>query len=288
MSIEEKMKEDHVLAPYCTYQIGGPADFFVEVRSGEELQEALTWTEQRDLPYFVFGAGSNLLFDDGGFRGLVIRYRSDNVAVDGERVHADAGTLVAKVVKAAADSGLTGLEAWNGLPGTVGGAVRGNAGCFGTECKDVLESAEVFLPGEGIRKVGVDFLEYGYRDSRLKREGGVVLSATFKLRQGNGADIKKKMMEIARSRIQKQPPGLSTGSFFKNPLGDHAGRLIEAAGLKGAHVGKARISDAHANFFMNAGGATAADVLALADLAEKTVQEKFGIKLEREVVYLAP
>ncbi|MFA6023928.1 MAG: UDP-N-acetylmuramate dehydrogenase [Candidatus Gracilibacteria bacterium] len=281
-----ELREDHNLAPYCTFQIGGPADFFVEARGSEEVLEALNWAEERDLPVFVFGGGSNLLFDDGGFRGLVIRMRLAGVEVRGEEVWAEAGVMMAKVVLAAAEAGLTGLEAWNGLPGTVGGAVFGNAGCFGVEAKDVLESAEVWMPGEGVKTVGVEFFEYDYRWSRLKKEGGVVLSASFKLQRGERGEILEKMKEIARSRISKQPPGSSTGSFFKNPPGDHAGRLIEAAGLKGKWLGKARISDQHANFFLNAGGATAADILNLAALVEKTVFEKFGIRLEREVVFV--
>lgn len=281
------IQENVLLAPYCTFQIGGTADFFLEAKSTEEVLEGIDWAQERDLPFFVFGGGSNLLFDDGGFRGLVIRMKSAGLKVEGEEIVADGGVLMAQVVLAAAEAGLTGLEAWNGLPGTVGGAVRGNAGCFEVECKDVLESAEVWLPGEGVKTMDVDYFEYGYRDSKLKRAGGVVLSATFKLKKGESGEIKKKMMEIARSRIQKQPPGSSTGSFFKNPVGDHAGRLIEAAGLKGKRLGKAQISDGHANFFLNTGGATAADILALADFVEKTVLDKFGVHLEREVVFVS-
>lgn len=281
-----KIQENHLLAPYTTYQIGGPADYFVEAQSTEEVLEALDWAAELDLPVFVFGGGSNLLFDDAGFRGLVIRMRAEDVKVEGERVMADAGVMMARVVKAAAEAGLTGIEAWNGLPGTVGGAVRGNAGCFGVETKDVLESAVVWLPGEGVRDVPPEFFDYHYRSSRLKKEPGIVLSATFKLAKGVAEEITAKMREIARSRIQKQPPGSSTGSFFKNPEGDSAGRLIEAAGLKGHVLGKAQISPHHANFFLNKGGATAGDILALADLTQKTVEEKFGVVLEREVVYV--
>ena len=281
-----EIKEDEGLARYCTFQIGGAADFFLEARNREEFLEGMEWAMERDLPVFVFGAGSNLLFDDGGFRGLVVRLRSEEVKVDGERIKADAGVLIAKVVKAAAEAGLTGLEAWNGLPGTVGGAVYGNAGCFGTETKDVLESAEVFFPGEGVREAKVDFFEYGYRSSQMKKAGGLVLSAVFRLKKGDAEAIKTRMTEVAKSRIQKQPAGSSTGSFFKNPTGDHAGRLIEAAGLKGAWAGGAQISEQHGNFFLNKGGATAADILTLADLAEKTVLEKFGVRLEREVVFV--
>ncbi len=281
-----KILENQLLAPFTTYQIGGPADYFVEAASAEEVTEALEWAAARDMPFYVFGGGSNLLFDDAGFRGLVIRLRAEGVEVDGERVTAEAGVMMARLVKAAEEAELTGIEEWNGLPGTVGGAVTGNAGCFGVEVKDVLESATVWSPGEGVRSVGPEFFEYHYRSSRLKKETGIVLAATFKLARGEATEITAKMREIARSRIQKQPPGSSTGSFFKNPEGDSAGRLIEAAGLKGHVLGKAQISPQHANFFLNRGGATAAELLELADLAQAEVQKQFGVVLEQEVVFV--
>lgn len=281
-----KILEQHPLAKYTTYQVGGPADFFVEAGTEAEVVEALAWAEEKGMAVFVFGGGSNLLFDDAGFRGLVIHLRSDDVCVEGELVTAGAGVLMAKVVKAAAEAQLTGMEGWNGLPGTVGGAVVGNAGCFGVETKDLLQSARVWLPGEGVREVGTEFFEYHYRWSRLKKERGVVLSATFQLRIGDAGGIAEKMREVARARIQKQPAGASTGSFFKNPEGDHAGRLLEAAGFKGRALGKAQFSEQHANFLLNRGGASAAELLALADLAQDEVQKQFGVRLEREVVYV--
>lgn len=281
-----KILKNHPLAPFCTYQIGGFADYFLEAASTEEVLDGIKWAELGALPIFMFGAGSNLLFDDDGFRGMVIRVKSSGLAIEGENILADAGLMMAKVVLAAAAAELTGMEEWNGLPGTVGGAVYGNAGCFGVDCQAILDSAEVYLPGKGVRTLRAEDLAYGYRNSKLKREGSFVLSAKFKLRKGEAAAIKAKMLEIARSRIQKQPPGSSTGSFFKNPDGDYAGRLIEAAGLKGKSLGKAKISDQHANFFLNTGGATAAEILALAQVAEDAVLKQFGIRLEREVVFL--
>lgn len=305
--------ENHPLSKYTTFQIGGPADYFVDAGSSDEVLESLKWANEQNMPVFVFGGGSNLLFDDAGFRGLVIRVKSDQVVVDGldvadeGTITADAGVSMAKVVKAAADNSLTGIEAWNGLPGTVGGAVIGNAGCFGVEVKDVLESAEIFVPGSGagngvggkVKKVGKEFFNYSYRHSDLKNpavfdgQPAVVLSATFKLKIGEREKILEKMKEIARSRIQKQPPGSSTGSFFKNPstakgefAGKSAGWLIEQCGLKGKVLGKAKISEQHGNFFINTGGATSAEILALADLATKAVEEKFGIKLQKEVVVI--
>lgn len=277
---------DHDLSRYGTYRIGGFADFFIEAKSETELIEALEWAVERDLPYFVFGAGSNLLFDDAGFRGLVIQVKMNQFRVEGERIEAEAGVLSSKIVEAAAAHNLTGLEAWKGLPGTVGGAVYGNAGCFGVETKDILESARLWLPGEGVQEHPVAWFDYDYRDSKLKRiPGAVVLSARFRLKSGNAPAIVTQMSEIQNLRIQKQPPGLSTGSFFKNPPGDRsAGQLIDAAGLKGFQLGPMKVSEFHANFFMNTGGATSADVNALAEHVQEVVKEKFGIELEREVI----
>lgn len=288
MDIDSKIREGEPLARFTTYQIGGPADFFVEATSSAEVMEALEWAEERDVPVYVFGGGSNLLFDDEGFRGLVIRMRAQAIEVRGEEIWVEAGCLTAKLVKAAADHALTGIEEWNGLPGTVGGAVLGNAGCFGVETKDVLKEAQVYLPGQGVKTLGVEEFGYSYRWSRFKQENGVILNATFRLRSGNESAIEEKMKAVARTRIQKQPPGLNTGSFFKNPPGDHAGRLIEASGLKGFQIGKAQISNAHANFMMNMGGASSEDVLALAEQVQTAVFEKFGVHLEREVVYVSP
>lgn len=277
---------DHDLSNYGTFRIGGFADFFVEVQNEADLIEALEWAAERELPFYIFGGASNLLFDDEGFRGLVIRLRSHNVKVEGNLIHADGGALSSSLVDAAASHHLTGVEAWKGLPGSVGGAVYGNAGCFGVETKDILKEAKIWTPGEGVQTHPVEWFNYGYRDSKLKRTpGAVVISATFELQKGEGPEILDKMDEIQKLRITKQPPGLSTGSFFKNPEGDKsAGQLIDEAGLKGFILGPMKVSEHHANFFMNLGDATSADVHALAEHVQKAVKEKHGIDLEREVI----
>jgi UDP-N-acetylmuramate dehydrogenase len=277
---------DHDLSNYGTYRIGGFADFFVEVRSEEEMIEALEWAQARDLPYFVFGGASNLLFDDEGFRGLVIRNRIDSITINGDIVKVSGGTPMPTFVPAMRDAGLTGVEAWNGLPGTIGGAIYGNAGCFDVEVKDLLVEAQVWLPGEGVQTLNLDWFEYEYRGSKLKKiPGTVVLSGTFQLAEGDRDEIEAKMKEIQTLRIQKQPPGLSTGSFFKNPAGEKsAGQLIDEAGLKGHEMGPMKVSEYHANFFMNTGGATSADVNALAEHVQMVVQDKHGVDLEREVI----
>ncbi len=280
--------QEHVrLAKFSTYQVGGEADFFVEVDSADEVAEAMAWAEERSLPVFVLGGGSNLLFDSAGFRGLVIAMKSGLIEVRGEHIWAEAGVKMAQVVKAAEEAGLAGLEPWCGLPGTVGGAVRGNAGCFGLETSHVLANTRVFFPGEGVQVLGAEDLHYGYRSSLLKERFGVVLDAEFALRTDRAEDVKMRGRDIARLRIQKQPPGLSTGSFFKNPSADQpAGWLIEQCGLKGLQVGGAKISEHHANFLMNAGGATSEDFLELSAQIEAAVFEKFGVKLEREIVFV--
>lgn len=280
--------QEHVrLAKFSTYQVGGEADFFVEVDSADEVAEAMAWANERGLPVFVLGGGSNLLFDSAGFRGLVIAMKSGLIEVRSEHIWAEAGVKMAQVVRAAEEAGLAGLEPWCGLPGTVGGAVRGNAGCFGLETAHVLANARVFFPGEGVKVLGPEDLRYGYRDSLLKERFGVVLDAEFSLRTDQAEDVKMRGREIAKLRIQKQPPGLSTGSFFKNPSTEQpAGWLIEQCGLKGLQVGGAKVSEHHANFLMNAGGATSEDFLELSRRIETAVFEKFGVKLEREIVFV--
>lgn len=286
MDISEKFEKGKILAPFSTYQIGGPADWFLEAANSRDLCAAIEWAQTEGLPFFVFGGGSNLLFDDAGFRGLVIRIAIKDLSVSGESIMAGAGCKIANLVDAAKAAGLSGLEAWNGLPGTVGGAVFGNAGCFGVECKDILRSAEIF-DGE-VRRVGVDFFEYEYRNSKIKKQGGyTVLGATFKLQKGDPVEIGAKMKEIAISRVKKQPAGSSTGSFFKNPSPSRpAGLLVEQCGLKGRMVGKAQVSPDHANFILNKGGATSADILGLAKLVQNEVKSRFGVTLETEVVYV--
>jgi UDP-N-acetylmuramate dehydrogenase len=312
---------DHLLKPYCTFQIGGPADFFAEVSSEKQLLEVLKWREANiKTPIFIFGAGSNLLFESDGFRGLVIRMKGGDVKVlsasgnsdsdSGEQsavlIQADAGVSVAELVMKAYQENLTGLEPWNGLPGTVGGAVFGNAGCFGLETRDFLISARVWDSGE-IKEVGPDFFRYKYRHSRLREEllsediaasSPIILSATFRLEKGIQVDILAEMKRIAGIRKGKQPPGLNTGSFFKNPdllegqpfEGKSAGWLIEQAGLKGFEMSSVdpenpmRVSAHHGNFFMNGGGARSEHVDALAAYVIKTVKEWSGIELEREVI----
>ena len=279
------LKRDVTLSGYSTFSVGGPADFFVDVREVSLLPDILDAAREANIPTFILGGGSNVLFKDEGFRGLIIRLLADSIEIDGERMTIEAGARWPAIHRAAAEAQLTGLEAFQGLPGTMGGAVAGNAGCFGTETADVLESARIYDPESGeVLTWTCDDFDYRYRWSRLKEQPGVVLSATLKLATLQ-ADTPEHDMDSQRARLMKQPPGRSSGSFFKNPSSEQpAGMLIDQCGLKGLKIGGAQISPKHGNFFMNMGGATAADLLALRDRAVAAVQEKFGLTLKEEVV----
>ncbi|MBI2634428.1 UDP-N-acetylmuramate dehydrogenase [Candidatus Peregrinibacteria bacterium] len=278
---------DEPLGKYSTFQIGGPADFFYKLKNKNELPAIIRFCRTNNIHYFIFGSGSNILFDDRGFRGMVIKIETKEIKVIGTTIVADSGVPVSTLLNESLKHSLTGLERWIGLPGTVGGAVRGNAGCNGLETKDVLLKATIIDTETGrIKEAGSLYFNFSYRDCKLKKTGEIVLDATFKLQKSSKspADQKKIMQGLNRRRLQKQPFGLTTGSFFKNPSPDKpAGMLIDQAGLKGKTIGKAQISAKHGNFFLNIGGASSKDIIGLAQLARRKVKAKFGIELEEEV-----
>ncbi len=282
---EGKLSEE--LSKYSTFKIGGPADFFFHLKKAADLPALIRFSKIHSLPYLIIGGGSNILFDDEGFRGLVIRIENKSIEINDLEVTADAGVFIPKLIQASIEGGLTGLENWAGLPGTVGGAVRGNAGCHGLETKDVLKSALIFDPKtEKTEEYPREWFEFDYRSSKLKSSGEIVLQATFKLeKMGEKTEEKEKIMKDSQNfRLTKQPFGFTTGSFFKNPSPDKpAGMLIDQVGLKGKTIGNAQISEKHGNFFLNLGGASSKDVLELAELAKKEVKAKFGIELKEEV-----
>lgn len=278
------------LAPYSTFQIGGPADLFYRLRERSELGSLVKMAKNLDVPVFILGGGSNILFADEGFRGLVIKMELNSYRFSESAVWAEAGVIMAMLLNEMAKEGMSGLEGWMGLPGTVGAAVRGNAGCNGLEVRDCLVEAEIFDPESGeISLKEKDYFNFGYRESRLKHSKEIVLAATFALkkREGSAEDQKALMAQIRRGRIEKQPFGATTGSFFKNPAAETpAGLLIEKAGIKGHTIGGAQISEKHGNFFLNLGGATAAEMRQLCEFVQTKVYEKFGVKLEPEVQIL--
>jgi UDP-N-acetylmuramate dehydrogenase len=269
------------LDKYCTLKVGGPADFFCKAKDVETLKNLIAFAKEHAIPYFILSGGSNVLFDDKGFRGLVIKMELKNLEIKDEEITADAGVIIAVMMKKAQESELAGFEKWIGLPGTVGGAVRGNAGCNGLETKDILVKATLLDTETGkIHEEKNEYFGFKYRDSKIKHSNEIILNATFKLKKGNPE-------KIENPRIFTQPKGMSAGSFFKNPSPENpAGALIDKAGLKGARIGNAQISEIHGNFILNLGGATSKDILALVSLAKSTVKEKFNIDLEEEVKIL--
>lgn len=283
----DAVQENASLAPYTSARIGGPADALLTVKSADDLADAMQLIWEHDLPYYIFGGGSNVLVSDKGFRGVVVLNRAKEVRFetgDQPRVWCEAGVVIANLAKRCASKGLAGLEWSATVPGTVGGAVYGNAGAFGSDMNGNLIWAEV-LTKNGREKLPVDRMGYGYRTSVLKRSEmkGIILSALLKLKNSTKEEVSVKIEQFSERRKAAQPPGASMGSMFKNPEGDHAGRLIEAAGLKGTRIGSAEISTLHGNFFINHGETKAEDIRALIQLAQRTVFEKFNVNLELEV-----
>ena len=270
---------------YTTLRVGGCADYFAEPASEQQLSALLGAAREEGLPVLLMGNGSNLLFRDGGFRGLVIRLGKSFSAIGRweEGLWAQAGALLSMLSRAAADAALSGLAFAQGIPGTVGGGVYMNAGAYGGELGPLIESVRV-LKGDHIFDIpGVD-MAFGYRSSRAMTEGLVVLGARFRLLPGDRAEIEAAMRDFASRRKEKQPLEYpSAGSFFKRPPGRFAGALIEQAGLKGCRVGGAQVSEKHAGFLINTGGATASDFLKLMRLVQDRVEDASGVRLEPEV-----
>ncbi len=293
------LERDVALAPYTSIRIGGPADWLAAISDVDELRNLVQWAQRIGIPYFVLGGGSNILVSDKGVRGLVILNRCKRLVFE-EQADSDkmmllteSGALMAGVARQTVQRKLFGLEWAVSLPGTVGGAVIGNAGAYGSEVKDNLVDARIVLSSGKVVQVDKQQMDYAYRDSALKRSStlhagfdDVVLDARFQLEPDTAGDVETKATEYLAHRRRSQPTEPSIGSTFKNPPGDYAGRLIEAAGLKGAQVGGVQVSNLHANFMVNRGGvgkATAADVMGLVELVQAAVYNKFHIELEPEI-----
>ena len=287
LSFGDAVQEHVSLAPYTSARIGGPADIFVMVKSATELMDVMKVIWSQGAPYTILGGGSNVLVSDKGVRGVVVLDRAKEVRFesgDQPTVWCEAGVVFSNLANRCASKGLSGLEWAATVPGTVGGAVYGNAGAFGSDMSESLIWADV-LTKNGLEKFSVEQMKYGYRTSNLKsgNETAIVLSAMLRLKNATADEVSAKISEFSERRKSTQPPGASMGSMFKNPAGDHAGRLIEAASLKGKRIGNAEISTLHGNFFINHGETKAEDVRALIRLVQKTVAEKFGVDLELEV-----
>ena len=296
-----KTSRDEPLARFTTMRVGGPADLFATVHNAHELRAIVRFARTRELPHTLLGRGSDLVISDAGIRGLVIQVRAEGSKHDGDRYTAEAGVQMARAATETQKAGLTGLEFGLAIPGTVGGAVWANAGAHDADVAGVIETARV-LGADGTEAIlpAAD-LALAYRDSRFKHppetdEGrasdpdgprDVVLDATFRLSPADPATIKERLDDIRRWRQAHQPLGLpSAGSVFRNPEGDSAGRLIDAAGLKGLRVGGAVVSEKHANFIVNDQRGTAADVRRLAERVRREVRDRTGVELEFEIEFI--
>lgn len=283
---EKNVLKDELMSGHTTFRIGGPADYFVMPSSAGEIKRIIALCLEQDVPYYIIGNGSNLLVADKGYRGVIIQIFKNmkDIQVEGENIRVQAGALLSKVAAAAYEAGLEGFEFASGIPGTLGGAVRMNAGAYGGEMKQVLKSAEVLTPEGEVLTLPVEEMKMGYRTSIVSRMDYVVLGAEIALREGNKEEIRAKMDELKEKRVSKQPLEFgSAGSTFKRPEGYFAGKLIEDAGLRGFRVGNAQVSEKHCGFVINRGGATAREVAELMETVARRVEENSGVRLEPEV-----
>lgn len=287
-----RLQENVQLANYTTINVGGPADALLIVHSAEELERYISKLWNMGQQFILLGSGSNILISDRGIRGVVVINHAHNIKIQSCNepicARADSGTNMATLSRQCALRGLSGLEWAISLPGTVGGAVYGNAGAFGQDVSCNLLLAEILHPQEGKQNWSKDKLEFSYRSSILKRMGSgvIILSATFQMQPGDIEQIKAQMEAYKSKRSTAQPIGPSMGSVFRNPEGNKAGRLIEAAGLKGKTIGGAEISLQHANFIMNQGKASAREILDLINLIKLTMEDKFNIHLQLEIQFI--
>jgi UDP-N-acetylmuramate dehydrogenase len=284
---EGKVRVGEPLANHTTFKIGGPADLFFVAETEEDLVKAVEVAKNNALPFLILGGGSKLLVGDGGFRGLVIDVKNPQLEIAEEgkiRVVAGAGMVTGSLLEELAQKGILGLEFMAGIPGTIGGAIRGNAGAWQENISDKVLRVKVLFPDGRVSWLTKEECHFDYRTSRFKRGGSeIVLVAEFELSRGEPEEIKKKIRENLDKR-SGQPKEPSAGSVFINPKPQAAGEMIESCGLKGKQIGGAKISEKHANFIINVDEAKAADVVALIDLARTKVKEKFGVDLKEEIV----
>lgn len=280
---------DEPLCNHTTFRVGGKADAFLSVCDEEQLKCAISVCNERQVPFFILGNGSNLLVSDRGYRGLVIAIGKDmsEISVHENHIIAQAGALLGSVAQTAAKNGLGGMEFASGIPGTIGGAIVMNAGAYDGEMKQIVEEVTVLTREGEVRTLSANELEFGYRMSRVKKEGLIVLSVKLLLKPQEKEFIYEKMNDFANRRREKQPLEYpSAGSTFKRPEGMFAGKLIMDAGLAGYTVGGAQVSQKHCGFVINKGNATAEDIRVLISDVQKKVKESFGVVLEPEVIFV--
>lgn len=282
-----RILEQEPLSAHTTFRIGGPASFYMIPENAEEIREGIHFAKERKFPFITIGRGSNMLFPDEGYHGVVIEIGSgmNEIEYSGAgKIRAQAGALLSAIASEAARHSLTGFEFAGGIPGTLGGAVVMNAGAYGGEIKDCIVSARVMDSAGNESILSREQLELGYRTSVIQSRGDLVLEAEFQFQTGDPGEIRERMKELNAKRRDKQPLEFaSAGSTFKRPEGHFAGKLIEDAGLRGYRVGDAQVSEKHCGFVVNRGHATAKEVLAVICDVQRKVLESSGVKLEPEV-----
>lgn len=288
----DKLQENVRMANYTTTRVGGPISGMISVHTADEMRRAVEILWGLDVPFRVLGSGSNLLVSDSGYTGVMVHNRCHNVRIDtkGEQpvIFAEGGANLGAVSRQASLRGVSGFEWANSIPGTVGGAVYGNAGAHGSDISKCMIAAEVITKAEGECSLNGEDMGFRYRSSKYKRsrEEVVILSASFAGTKVEPEITQRLLEELTEKRRQTQPVGPSFGSTFKNPKGDFAGRLLEAAGMKGVTSGHASISTVHANFILNDGEASAQDYYRLIRMAQKKVKELFDVDLQLEIELL--
>ena len=286
---EERILFHQSMKEYTTFRVGGEAECILMIRHEEELAKLIPYLNQIEQEYFILGNGSNLLVGDKGYRGIVLKFdgQMEQIEVEGTRIRAKAGALLSKVAVTAKEHGLAGLEFAAGIPGSVGGGVVMNAGAYGGEMKQVVESVRVMDSDGQITILDNETMEFGYRTSIIKNRPYIVLEIILQLAEGDREQINAKMDELAQLRRNKQPLEYpSAGSTFKRPEGYYAGKLIMDAGLRGYRIGGAQVSDKHCGFIINTGKATAADIREVIEEVQERVKVRFRVSLEPEVVFL--
>lgn len=277
------------MSKHTTFRVGGDAKCLIRIESKEQLLKLVPYLQITGQNYFILGNGSNLLVGDKGYAGIIVKLDSSmgNILVEGNRMTVPAGTLLTKAAAAAKEHNLAGMEFASGIPGTIGGGIVMNAGAYGGEMKQLVESVEVMNREGEILVLDNETMEFGYRTSVIKNRPFIVLEAVLMLQPGKQEEISAKMEELAAKRRAKQPLEYpSAGSTFKRPEGYFAGKLIMDAGLRGFSIGGARVADKHCGFVVNTGNATAADVREVIEEVQQRVKKKFGVTLEREVIFL--
>lgn len=277
------------MSRHTTFRVGGEAKCLIKIKDKGQLLKLVPYLQITGQDYFILGNGSNLLVGDKGYNGIIVKLDSSmgQVSVAGTRMTVPAGTLLSEAASAARDHGLSGLEFASGIPGTMGGGIVMNAGAYGGEMKQVVESVEVMNREGEILVLDNDTMEFGYRTSVIKNRPFIVMEALLKLQEGDRDAIRARMEELSAKRREKQPLEYpSAGSTFKRPEGYFAGKLIMDAGLRGFCIGGARVADKHCGFVVNTGRATAADIREVIEEVQQRVKEKFGVRLEREVIFL--